>query len=142
MDTKKLQELGDIQDEHIQRNSGPLGHGELLANQIQSISSLSLADLALYGIALSLVIKKQLFLLGQQLWIALGATEAPTTQENAMTLTEGSIGSRSINLVSTDYPWIVTISASISSSLSLQVFSFVVGIITQMIKKGESSASD
>jgi hypothetical protein len=48
-----------------------------------------LVNLALNGIALSLVIKKLLLLFGQQLWIALGATEARTTQANAMTLAEG-----------------------------------------------------
>ena len=71
--------------------------------RFQSIPSLPLADLALNGIALSLVIKKLMLLLGQQLWIALGATEAWTTQANAMTLAEGSVGSRSIKLISADH---------------------------------------
>jgi hypothetical protein len=101
-----------------------------------------LADLALNGIALSLVIKKLLLLLGQKLWIALGATEAWTTQANAMTLAEGSVGTIPISLVSTDHLWIVALSASISSCLNLQVVSFVAGIKAQPIKEGEPLASD
>ncbi len=50
-----------------------------------------LADLALDGIALSLVISKLLLLLGHQLSVILGASEARTTQANTMTLAEGPI---------------------------------------------------
>lgn len=116
---KEALELVEVNDGHIQRNSGPLGRGKLLADQIQSISSLPLADLALNGIMSSLVIKKQRLLLGQQLWIALGGAEARTTRANAMTLAEGSIGSRSVNLISTDHLGIMTMATPEGSCLSL-----------------------
>jgi hypothetical protein len=101
-----------------------------------------LADLALNGIASSLVINKLFLLLGQQLWIALGATEARTTQANSMTLAESSVGLRSINLISTDHFGMVTMAAPEGSCLSLQVFSFVVRIITQTIEKGKTVTID
>jgi hypothetical protein len=101
-----------------------------------------LANLALNGIPLSLVIKKLLFLLGQQLWVALPTPEARTTQADSMTLAEGTICSQSINLIGTDYPWIVAILATIRSCPGLQVLSFVIGVETQAIKEGEPIASD
>jgi hypothetical protein len=101
-----------------------------------------LADLPLNGFALPLVFKKLPPLLSQQLWITNGATEARTTQTNAMSLAEGSAGSRSINLISTDHLWIVAISAAISSCLNLQIFSFILEVITQPIEKDEHIASD
>jgi|GEM_PF-5094770 len=101
-----------------------------------------MADLALNDIAFSVVIKKLLLLLGQQLWIALGATVAWTTQTNAIMLAEGSVRPSPGNLISTDDHWLVSVSASIGSCLSLQVFSFVVGIVAQPSKEGESIASD
>jgi hypothetical protein len=101
-----------------------------------------LANLALNGIPLLLVIKKLLFHLGQQLWVALPTPEARTTKEDSMTLAEGTVDSRSINLIGTDYLWIVAISATISSCLGHQVISFVIGVETQAIKEGEPIASD
>ncbi len=87
-----LQELVEVHDdEHIQRNGGTLGRGELLTDQIQSIAPFALADLALNGIALPLVISKLLLLLSHQLWVILGASKARSTQANAMTLAEGPI---------------------------------------------------
>jgi hypothetical protein len=101
-----------------------------------------LANLALNGIPLSLVIKKLLFSLGQQLWVALPTPEARTTQADSMTLAEGTICSHSINLIGTDYLWIVAILATIRSCLDLQVLSFVIGVETQAIKEGKPIASD
>jgi hypothetical protein len=59
-----------------------------------------------------------------------------------MMLAEGRIGSRSINLIGTDYLWGVAISATISPCLGLQALSFVVGDETQAIQEGEPIASD
>jgi hypothetical protein len=59
-----------------------------------------------------------------------------------MALAESSVGSRSINLISTDHFGIVTMAAPEGSCLSLQVFSFVVRIITQPIKEGKAVTSD
>jgi len=59
-------------------------------------------------------------------------------QANAMTLAEGTIGTGTVNLISTDHFWVVTISAAIGSCLALQIFSFIVGIVTQPVKECES----
>jgi hypothetical protein len=59
-----------------------------------------------------------------------------------MTLTEGSIGAGSVDLVSTNHYRVMTVTAAICHCLSLEVFSFVVGGVTQVIEESESLAGD
>jgi hypothetical protein len=96
-------------------------------DQTQSIPPFALADLALFGIALPLVIKKLLLIFSYQLRITLGVPEeARPTQANAMTLAEGLDCMNSSNLICTDHFRIVTASTAMASRLSLQAFSLVV----------------
>ena len=59
-----------------------------------------------------------------------------------MTLTECTVRSCPIDLISTNHFRIASIAAAIGYSLGLEVFSFVVGVITQAIKEGESLSRD
>jgi hypothetical protein len=59
-----------------------------------------------------------------------------------MALAEGTIGASSIDLISTDRFWAMTMTAAMCPCLCLQVFPFVVGVVTQAIEEGESLAGD
>ena len=59
-----------------------------------------------------------------------------------MPLTESTVRPCPVDLVSADHFWVVTMAAAISHRLRLKVFSFVVGVITQPIQKGESLPGD
>jgi hypothetical protein len=59
-----------------------------------------------------------------------------------MTLTEGSIGAGSVDLVSTNHFRVMTVTAAIGHCLNLEVFSFVVGAVTQAIEESESLADN
>jgi hypothetical protein len=52
-----------------------------------------------------------------------------------MAQAESSIGASSIDLICTDYFWVVTMTAAIGPCLGFQVFSFVVGIKAESIEK-------
>jgi len=56
-----------------------------------------------------------------------------------MALAEGSIGTGSIDLISTDNLWTMAMTAAIGSCLRIQIFSFVLGVIAQAIQKGKAS---
>jgi len=101
-----------------------------------------LSNLAFNGIPLALVIDELLLLGGYQLRIVLRPSQRRAASTDSMTLTESSIGAGSVDLVSTDHFRVMTVTAAIGHCLSLEVFSFVVGVITQAIEKSESLAAD
>ena len=94
------------------------------------------------GISLALVIDELLLLGGYQLRIVLWPSQTGTAQADSVTLTECTVCSCPVDLVSTNQFRIVTISVAIGDRLSLEVFSFVVGVVTQAIEEGESLAGD
>jgi hypothetical protein len=59
-----------------------------------------------------------------------------------MTLTECTVRSCPVDLVSTYHFWVVTMAATIGYCLSLEIFPFVVGGVAQPIKEGESLSCD
>ena len=59
-----------------------------------------------------------------------------------MTLTECTVRSCPIDLMSTNHLRIMTIAPEIGHRLCLEVFSFVVGVKTQPIREGESLSCD
>ena len=99
-----------------------------------------MTELAFYGIALPLVVSTLPLRFGNKFWIILRATKTRTTQPNAVALAERSIGESPIDLISTDHFWVVTVAAAIGSRLRLQAFSFIVGVIAQMIQECKADA--
>ncbi len=139
-DNKEQQQLLEIHDQHGQGNGGSLGHCKFLADGPQVEPAFPLAKLAFYGIALPLVVSKLPLRFCDKFWIIPRAAKAGTTQSNAVALAESSIGASAIDLISTDHFWVVTVAAALGSRLSLQVFSFVVGITAEPIKEGKAIA--
>ena len=111
-----------------------------LADEPQAEPELHLTEFAVYGIALPLVVSKLPLPIGSKFWIILRAAKTRTTQPNAVALAESSIGASQIDLISTDHFWVVIVPAAIGSRLSLQVFSFVVGVLAQKIQKCKAVA--
>lgn len=88
------------------------------------------------------VIDERLLLCRHQLWIICRATKTWATQANAVALAESPIRSCTVNLISADVLRVVAISAAMGHCLSLELFSFIIGIATQAIEEGESFAAD
>lgn len=139
-DKKKLQQLLQVHDQHCHGNGGSLGHRKFLADEPQAEPTFPLAEYTFYGIALTLVISKLPLRFCDEFWIVLGPAKARSTQPNAMTLTEGTIGTGPVDLISTDNFWVKAVAAAKGPHQVLQDFSFVVGLMTQPIQVGKSIA--
>ena len=79
-----------------------LFHHKFLADQTQAEPAFLLGKLAIYGIALILVDGKTSPPFSDKFWSDLGAAKARSSPSDVVALAEGSVGTNSINLNSTD----------------------------------------
>jgi hypothetical protein len=97
-----------------------------------------LSNLSFNGIPLALVIDQLLVLGGHQLGIVLRPSQTWAAQTDSPALAVCTVRSCAIDLVSPHYLRILSMATPIGHRLSLQVFSFVVGVVTEPIEEGES----
>ena len=101
-----------------------------------------MADLAFNGIPLPLVVDKLLLRGCNKLKIAVCSSQTWDSQADSMTLTECTVGSCPEDLFSTNHFQIVAMAAPKGDRLRIEVFSFVVGVVTQPLEAGESLTGD
>jgi hypothetical protein len=101
-----------------------------------------LAKFSLDNVASLLVIEELSLLLGQQIRITFWPAKTRTTQPNPMTHTERTNTACPINLIGTNNGKAMTITPAIGQYLSLQIFSFVIGVEAQPIKESKSISRD
>lgn len=111
-----------------------MGH-PLLADQCQAIVAFFLAEFSFNDVALPLVFKNCFLSTATNSGSFFWPTEAGATQPNAIALSEGTIRSCPVDLVSTDYFWVMNMPTPIGSRLSLEIFSFVVGLVAEPVKE-------
>ncbi len=138
---KKLKQLLEVHDQHIDRNGRTLSRKEHLTNQTQSITPFPLAYLAFDGISLPLVIDELLLLCSHRFRIVLRASQTWAAQTDPMPLAECTVRSCPINLFGRNHFRVVSMVA-IAPRLNLRALSLVVRVKTKSIKEGNSISSD